>query len=1208
MASGQSGGTTALTLVGTVIGAFIGGPYGAMIGGMAGGLIGSLVFNRSAKPLIPDWQLAGAAYGHPRPIIFGTVRLPATYLWESSISVQRKSLSAKGLGGTTYSYYQSAALAFCDTTISGPVVLLKIWTDGNLFYDATATTPVELTKYKFGIRFYQGDEAQMPDFRIAEWVAANVIPGESCPAYRGTGYLVCDGVDLSHFLGRFPNISCLITNSYTSSTVFLHFQRLSPDVSADISIKAVAVDWVRLITYQFSNDGTLRSFNMTTGLSITAKTWADFWPNGIPIENGDAGPLFTGPLKPGTFATTPGGNLYMTNQPRLVFPVFTYSHCYLFTIDPNSLTIINSVIIENVIIALADFITELFPFSLTGVIAQAQGDPAFELVAGTWNYGPPFVISPAAAMLGDGVDEWTGESPAAVDPAALNPAQGTGPLPVAFAGLFAKNAIVLGNNDQITGTQDIWFISMDTSPFVEFPVVYLFRMQVSDRSCNPESFTLIATITPAMFGFPSATFFSFTIETAYSGGDDTLIMSCVGLGASIKFDPNASLVIWASLTQTINAQQTNYFNLDLGTVGSLSPFNLDTSSTTSGVQTAQPLPNVGQTLGYTWGYDSYSSAVLGSNLGLTDLYLFYIQRLQLSAYPVSQIITLVCNAAGLTDEQIDVDLVTQTVVGYSIMEAKSAGACISDVCNMFQIDMVESDYKLKFIPRGQAPVATITQDDLGSIDANDDGKFLTEKDAVEQEMPLQINARFVDPEMDYQANATYGKRTALPVATQFSRRIKTVDLPAVISATQARQIAESWLYTIWAERNTYATKLSLKHIYVDPTDNITVALTNGDTYNLRIEQEDIGADLSIQLSLASEDVTVYGPGTNAEPVVSTKPQVLIPTPFLNWLPFNVPLLQDTDDLGGTASRVYFSAGSMQVLSTSAVGFLYQSPDGSSWPLYATLPAFADWGQATNALGDTVSLYAVDYINTVRVRFQPGSALPSSCTYLEMMNGANPALLGNEVIQFMTVTENADGTATLSGLCRARRGTDYATGGHQVGDNFIMLLTDGSINANRLPLNDIGVSLFYRLVPGGRTPDEMPTRAFTYRGYDLMPYSPVQFEATPSGSDLVLTWLRRTRIGGGLMDGTDTVPLHEETEAYEVYIIASAAARATFDPTNSMTYVRKWTGITSPTVTYTAAEMTTDSFDPTTDTLYLIVYQLSAVVGRGFQGYQAIPAF
>ena len=86
------------------------------------------------------------------------------------------------------------------------------------------------------------------------------------------------------------------------------------------------------------------------------------------------------------------------------------------------------------------------------------------------------------------------------------------------------------------------------------------------------------------------------------------------------------------------------------------------------------------------------------------------------------------------------------------------------------------------------------------------------------------------------------------------------------------------------------------------------------------------------------------------------------------------------------------------------------------------------------------------------------------------------------------------------------------------------------------------------------------------------------------------------------------PLGEETEAYEAYVLPNAAARATFDPTVPASYTRAYTGLGSAGILYTAAQMTADSFTRATDTLWLAVYQVSAVVGRGFQGFQALPAF
>ena len=81
---------------------------------------------------------------------------------------------------------------------------------------------------------------------------------------------------------------------------------------------------------------------------------------------------------------------------------------------------------------------------------------------------------------------------------------------------------------------------------------------------------------------------------------------------------------------------------------------------------------------------------------------------------------------------------------------------------------------------------------------------------------------------------------------------------------------------------------------------------------------------------------------------------------------------------------------------------------------------------------------------------------------------------------------------------------------------------------------------------------------------------------------------RTRIGGDLMDGTGTVPLHETTEAYEVDILDTPGG----------TVLRTLDGLATPAATYAAADIASD-FGSTPSSLTLRVYQLSETVGRGF---------
>lgn len=82
------------------------------------------------------------------------------------------------------------------------------------------------------------------------------------------------------------------------------------------------------------------------------------------------------------------------------------------------------------------------------------------------------------------------------------------------------------------------------------------------------------------------------------------------------------------------------------------------------------------------------------------------------------------------------------------------------------------------------------------------------------------------------------------------------------------------------------------------------------------------------------------------------------------------------------------------------------------------------------------------------------------------------------------------------------------------------------------------------------------------------------------------------MGGAWLNGSGTVPLGEETEAYEVDILNGSGA------------VVRTIEVTSPTATYTAAEQTTD-FGSTQSAVTVRVYQLNAQIDRGFYNEETL---
>src|SRR3990167_878117 len=212
---------------------------------------------------------------------------------------------------------------------------------------------------------------------------------------------------------------------------------------------------------------------------------------------------------------------------------------------------------------------------------------------------------------------------------------------------------------------------------------------------------------------------------------------------------------------------------------------------------------------------------------------------------------------------------------------------------------------------------------------------------------------------------------------------------------------------------------------------------------------------------------------------------------------------------------------------------------------------------------------------------------SAVSELQMLNGANAALVGNEIIQFLTPTLNADGSYTIAnGMLRGRRGTEWAQSGHVAGERFVMLTQDGVHRIN-MDSSERNLLRHYRGVSIGTFLEDAETIAFTNSDIGLKPYSPVHIAGSRDGSqNLTITAKRRTRIGGAWLDFVD-VALGEASESYECDIMSGSTVKRTLTAA-------------TPSFSYTAAQQTTD-FGAPQAAITVNIYQLSAAVGRGYPG-------
>jgi Putative phage tail protein len=553
--------------------------------------------------------------------------------------------------------------------------------------------------------------------------------------------------------------------------------------------------------------------------------------------------------------------------------------------------------------------------------------------------------------------------------------------------------------------------------------------------------------------------------------------------------------------------------------------------------------------------------------------------------PVGDIVLDVCKRAGIDSSLVDVSLLTSENLkptnlccGYLITRPTPAAQILQTLMQAFFFDICESDGKLKCIPRGLASIETIPEEDLG-MEA--DKAKLIETQGQEQDLPRDVTVLYNDEDLDYQQGKQVKSRNSRIVST---KNQEIITLPLTTSRDFARQVAEKVLYLRWLERNAYNTNLwKSKYMRLDPTD-VLQFVYEGMTFQIRVVDTSIGQGFA---------VAINGVGDNARNYLSSviggasgggggRPASDIAAPTLLFL-FDIPLLRDVDS--NTVGTGYYYAMSSSVLNWPG-GVLFKSSDNAIFAFEDSDQQAVNFGSANNALGAPRSPWTWDYKNTLNVTLLRGAL--ATDTELNVLNDSNALLVGGEVIQFQNAALEMDGSYTLSKLLRGRRGTELEAVNHAVGD----LVIDLHSGMKRVgdPLSILNQLRYYRGVTAGQDPSLATSQQFTIKGNDLKPYAPVHVVGErDADSNLTLSWIRRTRIGGAWLDNVGTVPLSEASELYDVDVLKDGAV------------VRTFADLTSPTVSYGADEQLLDFGGTPQASIVVKVFQKSATVGRGFAG-------
>jgi hypothetical protein len=539
---------------------------------------------------------------------------------------------------------------------------------------------------------------------------------------------------------------------------------------------------------------------------------------------------------------------------------------------------------------------------------------------------------------------------------------------------------------------------------------------------------------------------------------------------------------------------------------------------------------------------------------------------------LSTIITDICERAGVLAGNINATALTDGVWGFAIDRQMSARQALEVLAPTFWFDAVESDTTLKFVHRSGTPVATIPLDDMVVGSSNNEPLAFTRGSEIE--LPTQLNISYLAVGADYQPGLQYARR----VSTSQQNSTTTFDAACVMDDTQAAVSVAVMFWDTLAGRSSFKFATTMKWAQLEPTDIVLLPTPNA-TYMARLTRKTEAAGRIDWEAMACapiySQVAAGGAitaGQNVSGNVPTSCQIL-----------DIAPLRDQD---GDAPNLYVA---MYGATGWPGGTLFKSYDsGATFVAGISMGTMSTAGGATSVLGTWTGGNVFDEKNTVDVSITSGQTL-SSVSDVSVLNGANVALVGNEIIQFKNATLISTGRYRLSGLLRGRFATEGAYAGHSIGERFVLLT--GVVGLQSANSADIGAARIYDAVTIGQPIGTGLQQTITEAGNTLKCFSPVYLNATNNAAvgDITLTWVRRNRKAWQWLPAVD-VPMSEATEAYVVSIFNGAGT----------TVLRTINVSAAQTVVYTSAQQVTDfgAAIAIGGTLIWGVQQVSAIVGVG----------
>ena len=369
-------------------------------------------------------------------------------------------------------------------------------------------------------------------------------------------------------------------------------------------------------------------------------------------------------------------------------------------------------------------------------------------------------------------------------------------------------------------------------------------------------------------------------------------------------------------------------------------------------------------------------------------------------------------SAGIADSSDDRSLVGFAAYGQHIK------AAIEPLVDAFAVELLDDGARLASV---DATILSIADRELGNSSDDRTAPRIQREQLPARTLPSVLRLGYCDEALDYQtgeARATSGEGQRVEMQRE---------LPAVISASDAKSIAQHIVAREWSERDRLTLRLPPRYLGLAPGARVELNLS---PRLWRVEQCTIDGFVNVA-ELRPVPVRAAALAAESGRVLGEKD---IPAADVGLVLFDIPDIFQQGFVGSTL---------MLAASAPSPGWKSRSVEivaGSLRFAMRTARRKTVLGFASTVLGPA-DPYLIEGEGALEIRLIDEDQWLLSCDEEAVAGGSNLAVLGSEVLQFGGAQALGEGRWRLTRLLRGRAGTDWATGLHKVGEPFALIERD-----------------------------------------------------------------------------------------------------------------------------------------------------------------------